>query len=324
MGSGTFYVSARPSTLPALQKAAADLGLVFEPAPAAPTGRMAALRLPRIGLFDRYGGQMPSGWTRKILEDFEFPGFDAASVGSVFPPDLDAGNLRAKYDVLIFNGGGFSGGASGQRGGAGGEAPPAAGQAAAQPGQRAGFTPEPIPPEYARRQGQVTAKTVAAVRQFVEEGGTLIAIGSQASAVAQDFDLPVTSHLVEDGKPLPREKFYAPGCVLRVAIDNTDALAHGLPAELDVFFQNDPVFALAPDAGARGTRAIGRFGTSPLRSGWAWGENYLEKGIEFVSASVGKGRVRLLAPEVLFRAQPHGGFKLFFNAIYLSVAEGLE
>ena len=54
----------------------------------------------------------------------------------------------------------------------------------------------------------------------------------------------------------------------------------------------------------------------PLRSGWAWGQRYLEGGVIALDAQVGKGRVYLFGPEILHRAQPHGTFKLFFNAIY--------
>ena len=58
----------------------------------------------------------------------------------------------------------------------------------------------------------------------------------------------MTSHLVENGKPLPREKYYAPGCVLRVDIDEANPLAHGLGKQLDVYYDNDPVFDLGADA----------------------------------------------------------------------------
>ena len=97
MGYGTFYVASKPTTRAILDKAATDLGVSFEGAATAPTGPSAKLRKLRIGLFDTYGGGMPSGWTRLLLENFEFP-FEV-----VYPPMLDAGNLRAKYDVLIFN-----------------------------------------------------------------------------------------------------------------------------------------------------------------------------------------------------------------------------
>ena len=97
----------------AIYKATADLGLTTRiDDVAAPL----TIRAPRIGLWDQYGGSMPSGWTRWILEQFEFP------FSRVFAKELDAGNLNAKYDVLIFVDGAIPGvgGAGGGRGGGGG------------------------------------------------------------------------------------------------------------------------------------------------------------------------------------------------------------
>ena len=96
MGPGTFYVAGKATTRANLQKVT-DLGVSFQPASSAPAGYAVKLRAPRIALFDTYGGGMPSGWTRLILENFEFP------YELVFPPDLDKGGLRAKYDVIVFN-----------------------------------------------------------------------------------------------------------------------------------------------------------------------------------------------------------------------------
>ena len=118
LGRGTFYVVAKPTTRALLDKAAAELGVSFEVATAAttaPAGSTARLRAPRIALFDTYGNtNMPSGWTRLVLENFEFP------YERVFPPDLDKGGLRDKYDVLVFNGAGLQAGGGGGRGGRGG------------------------------------------------------------------------------------------------------------------------------------------------------------------------------------------------------------
>jgi hypothetical protein len=86
---------------------------------------------------------------------------------------------------------------------------------------------------------------------------------------------------------------------------------------VDVFFDESPVFALAPDAAAHGvTRVAWYQGKAPLRSGWAWGQEALDGGAAIVTASVGKGRVFLFGPEILQRGQPHGTFKFLFNAIY--------
>src|SRR5262249_54455207 len=173
-----------------------------------------------------------------------------------------------------------------------------------------------------RRQGQVSAQTLAQIKQFVQDGGSVIAIGASAMGAVQVFNLPVTNHLLESGTPLPREKFYVPGAVLRVSVDPTNPLAHGLDKELDVFFDNDPVFKLAPDAADKGVHRVAWFANdAPLRSGWAWGQQYLDQGVQIIETSVGKGGLSLMAREILFRSQPHGNYKLFFNGLYLSAQE---
>jgi hypothetical protein len=88
-----------------------------------------------------------------------------------------------------------------------------------------------------------------------------------------------------------------------------------------VFFDNSPVFKLGPNAAAAGVNAIAWFDSkTPLRSGWAWGQQYLDGGVAAIDATVGKGHVLLFGPEMLQRAQPHGTFKFLFNAIYASSA----
>ncbi|MGA1309597.1 MAG: hypothetical protein ACO31W_06290, partial [Gemmatimonadaceae bacterium] len=80
----------------------------------------------------------------------------------------------------------------------------------------------------------------------------------------------------------------------------------------------------APAAAARGGRPRVGFDTvSPLKSGWAWGQNYLEGGVAAADARVGRGMVRLIGPEALFRAQPHGTFKLVFNGLIGSARAGM-
>jgi hypothetical protein len=74
---------------------------------------------------------------------------------------------------------------------------------------------------------------------------------------------------------------------------------------------------LLPEAHARGVRPLVWFDSEkPLRSGWAWGQHYLKGGVAAAEAPLGQGRVLLFGPEITFRAQPHGTFKLLFNAIY--------
>jgi len=137
----------------------------------------------------------------------------------------------------------------------------------------------------------------------------------------------VKNHLVEKGpdgrdRQLPGEKFYIPGSLLRAQIDNTNPLAYGMPSAVDVFYDNSPVFRMEPTAAIKKTNAVGWFsGSDLLTSGWAWGQNYLDGGAAVAEATVGEGKVVLLGPEVNFRDQPHGTFKLLFNGLYYGSAK---
>ena len=153
----------------------------------------------------------------------------------------------------------------------------------------------------------------------------MIAIGASAMGAVQQFALPVTNHLLENDSPLPREKYYIPGSVLRVSVDDTNPLAHGIGKELDVFFDNDPVFKLAPDAATKGVRRVAWFATRRrCAAAGRGGSSTWTKASQILDTSVGKGRLFLMAPEVLFRSQPHGNYKLFFNGLYLSVAPDMK
>jgi hypothetical protein len=148
----------------------------------------------------------------------------------------------------------------------------------------------------------------AALKAFVTEGGTLVAIG-QAAAVAGPLGLPVSKPLAH----LPDEEFFVPGSVLRVAVDPTTPLGYGFGREADVFFDRGAVFRFQPRADIK---AVAWFATeTPLRSGWARGQSRLEGTVAIVDAAAGRGRVVLFGPEITFRGQSHGTFKFLFNAI---------
>jgi len=57
----------------------------------------------------------------------------------------------------------------------------------------------------------VTAeRTLPQIKRFIENGGTLIALGSSAANLAAYLQLPIENHLVENGASLPRTRFYVP------------------------------------------------------------------------------------------------------------------
>jgi hypothetical protein len=87
-----------------------------------------------------------------------------------------------------------------------------------------------------------------------------------------------------------------------------------MDAEADVMFLSSPVFKLPADA--KGLKRLAWYDSkTPLKSGWAWGQEHLESGIAALEADVGDGKLVLFGPQILFRGQPHGTFKFLFNAI---------
>jgi hypothetical protein len=301
---GTWIIPASNASRAIVQRAAQELGLSFT---AGNASGATAVRPMRIGLWDRYGGSMPSGWTRWLLEQYEFP------FAVVYPQELDAGNLNSKFDALIFVDGAIPAmrpttqGGNTNNPGFGNEGP--------------GADTAGIPAEFRSWLGNVTQnRTVPQIKRFAENGGMVITIGSSTNLAAH-LGLPISNHLVErmpngTERELGSEKFYVPGSLLEVAVDSTTSAAVGMTSRAIVMYDNSPVFRLAPDAQARGVRPIAWFDTpNALRSGWAWGETYLEGGVAAADATVGRGTVRLIGPEALFRAQPAGTFKLVFNGL---------
>ena len=300
---GDFHVPATARA--ALEPLAAELGVTPVPLAAAPAG-LKRLERARIALWDRYGGSMPSGWTRLLFEQFGFE-FDV-----VFPPQLDAGSLRAKYDVIVFPSGAVPR-ASGGEGVSGGYS------AVREPAQ------SEMPLEYRGRSGRfTTAKTVPALRAFLEAGGVIVTVGTSAN-LAYHLDLPVRNALVETSgprrdQPLSREKYFVPGSILRLSLDPSAPATAGMEREADIYFDSSHVFRLAPEAVKAGVRPLGWFSSvAPLRSGWAWGQHHLKDGVTAFEAPVGEGRIYVFAPEITFRAQTHGTLKLLFNTLYRSV-----
>ncbi|MGK6353006.1 M14 family metallopeptidase [Parapedobacter sp. DT-150] len=301
--AGAFYVPAKG--LATIQKAADSLGIRPVPASSKPKA-IVEIKPKRIALFDQYGGSMPSGWVRWMMEQYHF-----ADVTVVYPQEINAGNLNAKYDIILFIGSGI---------------PPAGGSGSGGGGGRGGRGPNPedIPAEYQHMLGSVTKDTsIAQLKAFMEAGGEILTVGS-STALAYHLELPVENALVApdssgNERPLRGEQFYAPGSIHRVAADTADAAAWGMPGEVDVMSSNSPVFKLGSGAASAGIVKLAWYGEeNPLRSGWIWGADYLKNGVVAFSAPIGKGKLYAFGPEITFRAQPHGTFKWLFNQLYES------
>lgn len=298
---GAIWVPASPQAETIIRTATRDLGLVAHAAAAMPAGEVVKLRPARIGLIDSYGGLMTSGWTRWLLERFEFP-FEL-----VFPQRIEAGSLNRDFDVLLFTDGGLP-----STGAWGNDRP------AAEP------KPEDTPKEFKTMTGQLTdAKTVPALTAFLQNGGSVVAIGGSAR-LTELLHVPLAHALsrTENGasRPLDTREFFIPGSILRARVDQRQPLAYGLPSEINIFFNRSPSFMATKGVGH--AAPVSWFeGRDLLRSGWAVGQEQLAGTIAVADVDVGRGKLFVMGPEVVQRAQSYGTFKFLFNALHYGAAE---
>jgi hypothetical protein len=293
---GAFFVSGGAELVAQLEPIARELGVVFHGTPSRPQGEHRQVRPVRIGLWDQYGGSMPSGWTRYLLEDFEF------DFRLVFAPELDEGNLRSKFDVLIFPDGAIP----------------------MEIGNLPPIPAEDVPDaELRSRMGPMSSETtVPQILDFVREGGVVVSEGSSTN-LATLAGLPVSQHLVTaDGRPLPPEEYYVPPSIIGMKVDNTNPVAHGMRDRANFMFQGNRLFRLEAGAEAAGIRPIVTVDSAtPLVSGWAWGQDKMQGGVAGFQAPLGQGQLFMFTPRITFRSQPHGTFPLLFNSILLGASQ---
>nr|WP_312448098.1 M14 family metallopeptidase [Brevundimonas naejangsanensis] len=289
---GALWIPADDKARPIVEAAVRDLGLNAHAVARAPGGERIALKPVRVGLVDRYGGSMASGWTQWMLEQFEYP-FEV-----IYPQRLDAGDLNKDFDVLVF--------AS--------DMIPADLSAAAQREQPA---PDSIPAEYRGWLGHITAeKTVPQIDAFARAGGSVVTIGS-AHRLAAAMGAPVQDVLTgPDGKPVASTDFFIPGAVMQTEVDNSRPLTFGAPSRMNVFFNRNAGFRPAGE-GASMVRYPQQVEVS---SGWAIGADKLSGADAVLDLEHGEGRVIVLGPDVVNRAQARASSRLLFNALFYGPA----
>lgn len=297
---GSFFVPWSANSEEVLAKISSQNGVKIKNLTRRP-GSAEKIMASRIAIANRYGGSMPAGWIRWILEQFHFP------YSMIYSQNIDSGKLRDRFDVVIF---------------ASDVVPRMRRLTDSTSTNVRQQVNEDIPAEFRSMTGNLTAeKSVPAIRKFIESGGTVITIGS-SSNLSFSLNLPVKNALVrkgENGKemPLKSTEFYIPGSLLSTDVDSTDNSTWGMPQVCNIYFEQDPVFSLENDsAKTRIKRLMWYSGESPLTSGWALGQKYLKDGIAAFVAYMGSGRFFAFGPEITFRSQAQSTFKLLFNQLY--------
>jgi hypothetical protein len=275
--AGAFLVKIRNGTADRVGEAARQLGLSVGAVNDLPPGA-APIAEPRIGVYHAWGGNMDEGWTRWVLEQFEFP------YSRVHDAEIRAGNLNSRFDVIVLPDSTYT-------------------------QMLNGFGRGSMPEEYV---GGLTPAGVGALHEFTEAGGVLVAMDRAAELPLAAFHLPIRD--VTAGQH--DASFSVPGSILRLRVDPSQPLAYGLPDEVAAFFNNSPAFLEDPSLSDRVVARYPE--QNLLMSGWLVGERVLAGRAALMDVPVGRGRVVLLGFRTEHRGQPHGTFKLLFNSFFLN------
>jgi hypothetical protein len=255
---------------------AAELGLVARSVRAAP--RSLKLRAPRVGLYRSWVSSMDEGWTRFVFEkEMSVP------YRSLADKEVRAGGLADRFDAIVLPD---------------------------QPAVsiRDGYAKGAMPEEYT---GGLGAEGVAALKAFVEAGGTLVALDSAAGFAIEALGLKVKDALAG----VAPSDFYCPGSILRTTVDTARPLAHGLQETQPIWFEGSPAFEVV-----QGQVVARHADGDALLSGWLLGGERLRGKAALVEVPLGRGRVVLFGFLPQYRAQSRTTYVALLNALYLSAA----
>jgi hypothetical protein len=251
---------------------------------AAPKPSLLAIKAPRVGLYQSWTASMDEGWTRWVLEQWEFAPKTLHNV------DVKAGKLRQRYDVIVLADQQLRDIVSGNESSA-------------------------TRPEY---RGGIGEEGVQALKAFVADGGTLVMMGNSAELAIQKWPIPVRN--LKPG--LSRDQHFAPGTILRVQVDTASPLGYGLPPETFGFYNNSPFYEVGAGFASHRVSVIARYPTTDLvASGWLKGEEFMAGRAAVVQVDTNPGRLVLFGLRPQHRAQTQATFPLLFNALYLSTVQ---
>ena len=284
LNPGDFLVNSGIETV--LADIAEHTGVDFLPLPNEfGTGTHDVTRL-RLGMYQRYrGGNMDEGWTRFLLEQFSFP------YATLMDAEIKKGGLNKKFDAIILPDDSTA---------------MIMGEGLDKPGRYV----DVYPPEY--RSG-IGSNGVEALKVFVEKGGLLITLGEAANFAIDKLGLSLRNVAANRNW----KDLWCPGSTLKVKFARTHPLAYGMPEEgLALFMDGNPAFQIVPNDFNERYETIVTFADRDLlQSGWLIGEQTLARKAAVVAVKFGQGRVVLFGIRPQHRAQTHGVFKLFFNAL---------
>ncbi len=251
----------------------------------------AVLRAPRVGIYKPWAASMDEGWTRFVLEQY---GFEPKTLDN---KAVRAGSLGASFDAIVL--------------------PDVAKEVIAGGRPRRDdsamrYAAE-LPPEYA---GGLEREGAAALKEFVEKGGTLVALSSSSEYLIDELALPVRNALAR------APEFAVAGSLLRVEVSGDHPVTWGLPREVAVFQDDALAFDTMPTGPEMERRVLAHYpaASDVLLSGWMRGPEAIARKAAAVAVSYGKGKLVLVGFRPQHRAQTPGTFPFLFGALYWSTS----
>lgn len=290
--AGSLVVESGDAAAPErIRTLARELGLDFHGLDQPPPSGVDALRPYRVGMYKSWMPSIDEGWTRWLLEQYEFP------LESLSNQDIRRGDL-SRFSAIVL-------------------------PAQTRDAILHGHAPGSMPPEYV---GGLGAEGTAALERFVDGGGTIIAWDGATDYLIDQFELPVRDATVG----IPADEFFIPGSIVRIEADSGHPVSHGMPDQVGAFFMErrgsrSRAFDI-PTAGAsgRGVDVAARYAPEDLAvSGLVVGGEHIGGKPAVVRVAHGDGQLVLFGFRPQFRAQPSGTYKMLFNAIQASAVEGL-
>lgn len=255
----------------------------------------AAVKFPRLAIYQSWRGNMDEGWTRYMLDDLgleytvlhnkDFKGTKDKKV-----------NLKSNFDVLIFASENVDVIKTGR------------------PGQQSEFArffrAGTTPPEY---EGGIDKEGVDAVKAFVEEGGMLVTLNQATELATRELGAPARNAL----SGVDRTRFFCPTSILRLKVDNTSPLGFGFEEEVGAIFSQSLAFETWTPPVDWDRKVVAYYPEDGLlMSGWLLGEDYLARKAAVVDTRLKKGHIALIGIRAQHRAQSHGTYKFLLNAIF--------
>ena len=287
LSEGSVFVTANEVSKKALSDIAKELHLKISSVNLSDKSVLKELKKVRVGLYQPFSASMDEGWTRLLLENYQF------DFKTMVNKDFKNKKIKDQFDVIII--------------------PDMSGEII-KTGKPSGDNARFYRPKPAEYEGGIEKEGLENLKNFVEkDGGYVITLGQACNFAIEDLGLKVTNVL----KTIKPEEFYCPGSLVKMNVNNSHPIGYGFDPEVIGYLSNNIAFSTSVPYGEFDRSVVSRYPTSNLlKSGFLLGEDYLFRRASIVDVKQKKGHVILFGFKVQNRHQTFGTFKFLFNAIH--------